>query len=580
MAAGFPGARSELPSYTYEEERDASFLDELIRVADDKRTEVLGPNYFSWAKEFFLFRPSFWQPQLEYQIKLRMSDLQTLVMQEASDLTDSEPVFFVSRGGKRAKDREKAFSANWRANYFQMEIFKAMMWAMTCHTGFIEVIANPARKFGNTGIVSIRARNSENTYPDPYATDWREWEYVIVRVPMAPDEIVRSFPHAAGRLPGILIENQRNMYLSARTGNLVGSGPEALELPPGAMQSVPIGRPPGSTDFLAVDYVFIKDDARENVIKEIVGAQAAGAVLPPPRTLMKYPTGRLVIRTGKLKLWDGPNSYSTFPIVPVFSMPPLYGVWGTPPIQYLIQMQHLAESMYSQRAENMIRMNYGYRVYQDGAILNPENFDKLGGLIRVKTASDVAQAFRYVPPPAMSADQGQFGDQLMGHMRELFGYTPERSGKAGSGNISPGLFDAAVSNAQSITRMRARLLSEAVEYTGRLVYNTMVQYQDDAVFTEAFNGDLRTAPWTGIPLDQFENWDIQLDPSSLRPMASSTLRQLVPVLANLGMITPEYALKWLNVPHAEDIAAQLAQQKQEAAIMAAVQGGGKKGGKK
>jgi len=567
------GYNNEPPAFTYEEERDAAFLDELIRLCDDKRTEVLGPNYFEWAKEFFLFRPSFWQPQLEYQIKLKMSDLQTLVMQEASDLTDSEPVFFVSRGGQREKAREDAFKANWRSSYYQMELFKATMWAMNAHTGFLEVIADGARSPRNA--VRIRARNSQTVYPDPYATDWREWEYVIVRVPMAPDEIMRNFPHAANRLPGLLMEHQRNMYLAQRSGGLIGSGPESIELPPGAMQSVPIGRPPGSTDFLAVDYVFIKDDARENVVRDLIGTHAAGGVLPPPRTIMKYPTGRLIVRTGKLKLWDGPNQYRKFPIVPVFSMPPLYGVWGTPPIQYLIQMQHLAESMYSQRAENMIRMNYGYRVYQDGAILNPENFDKLGGLIRVKTSDDVSKAFRFVPPPAFSPDQGQFANELMGHMRELFGYTPERSGKAGQGNISPGLFDAAVSNAQSITRMRARLLSESVEEVGRLAFETMVDYQTDTVFSEALNGDLRTAPWTGVPLEQLNAFDVQLDASSLRPMASSTLRQLVPVLANLGMITPEYALKWLNVPHAEDIANELKQQQ----MLAAMANADKKGGK-
>ena len=57
MAASPP--RSELPSFTYEEERDANFIDELVNVAETKRTEVLGPNYFAWAKEFFLFRPLF-----------------------------------------------------------------------------------------------------------------------------------------------------------------------------------------------------------------------------------------------------------------------------------------------------------------------------------------------------------------------------------------------------------------------------------------------------------------------------------------------------------------------------------------
>jgi len=97
-------AREEQPTFTYDEERDSAFIDDLIQISEDHRTETLGPNYFDWVKEFYLFRPAFWQPQLEYQIKLRMPDLQTLVMQEASDLTDVSPIFFVTRDGKRKKD--------------------------------------------------------------------------------------------------------------------------------------------------------------------------------------------------------------------------------------------------------------------------------------------------------------------------------------------------------------------------------------------------------------------------------------------------------------------------------------------
>lgn len=567
--------REQMTEFTRGEERDASFLDELIQIAEDRRTEVFGPNYFDWCKEFFLFRPSFWQPQLEYQIKLRMPDLQMMMMEEASDLTDTEPVFFVSRGGKREKSREDALIANWRSNNVQLEWFYAQLWSLLCHTGFMEVSADPQNKS-----VKVRARNPQNVYPDPFATDWRDWEYVICRVPMAPDEIARTFPAAADRLPGLLAEHQREMFLESRLGGVIGSGPMAIEMPPGAMQSVAIGRPPGATDFLAVDYCFIKDEARETLARDIMGTKNAGGVLPIPSTRPKYPTGRLIVRTGKLKLWDGPCQYRRFPIIPLFSMPPIFGVWGTPPVQYLIQQQHLAESMMSQSAENQIRQNYGYRVYQDGAILNPENLDKLGGSIRVKTTGDVSQALKILTPTPFGSDQYQFATNLLAHMKQNFGYTPERQGQVGAGNISPGLLDAGVSNAMGSTRMRARLDADAVEHVGRLMFETMVDWMDDTVFANTLNGDFQSAPWEGVPLDQLTGWQVQLDAASLKPMSSASLRQLVPVLAKLGIMPPKYALRWLGVPNADDVAQEIEQQKQQEQQMAALAAAAKAGGKK
>jgi hypothetical protein len=580
MAASLPAiaARDEQPTFTLDEERDASFIDDLIQISEDHRTETLGPNYFDWVKEFFLFRPAFWQPQLEYQIKLRMPDLQTLVMQEASELTDVSPKWFVQRDGKRKKDREKAFQANWDANNFQLEWFKAELWALLAHTGYMEVYTDSTAPRS----VRIRARDPRNVFADPFATDFQDWEYVVIRVPMAPDEIVRWFPSSAGRLPGLLAEHQRDMFLESRLGGVIGSGPMAIELPPGAMQSVAIGRPPGATDYLSVDFVYIKDDSRESVVREIEGSKNAGGVLPPPSSLMRYPTGRLIVRTGKLKLWDGQSQYRRFPIMPVFALPPIYGVQGTPPIQYLIQMQHLAESMHSQNAENMIRLNYGYRLYQDGAILNPDNMDKLGGSLRVKTTDDVGKSFKVIPPSPYSPHQQQYADQLLAHMARLFGFTPERQGSSGQGNISPGLMDTAVTNAQAITRMRARLLADSVQHVGRLVFETMVDWLDDSIFHSSFNGDFRLAPWQGVPLDQLEGWKIQLDADSMRPMSQSTLKQLVPVLLNLGAITKRDALSWLNVPGADDISDKLESEEQQKllAAMATAGKGGKGGGKK
>jgi hypothetical protein len=111
--------------------------------------------------------------------------------------------------------------------------------------------------------------------------------------------------------------------------------------------------------------------------------------------------------------------------------------------------------------------------------------------------------------------------------------------------------------------MRARLDADSVEHVGRLMFETMVDWLDDSVFSNSLNGDFRAAPWQGVPLDQLEEWKVQLDASSLKPMSSAALRQLVPVLAKLGILPPKYALKWLGVPNADDVNEELQQQKQQ-----------------
>ena len=188
----------------------------------------------------------------------------------------------------------------------------------------------------------------------------------------------------------------------------------------------------------------------------------------------------------------------------------------------------------------------------------------------MKTAADVAQALRFMGPAQMGQEQYQFAQQLIAHMKQNFGYTPERQGQVGSGNISPGLLDAGVSNAMGSTRMRARLDADAVEHVGRLMFETMVDWLDDSIFTNSLNGDFLAAPWQGVPLDQLNGWKVDLDANSLKPWSSASLRQMVPVLAKLGLLPNADALKMLDVPNADDMAKRLEQQKQQEAMMAAL----------
>jgi hypothetical protein len=237
--------------------------------------------------------------------------------------------------------------------------------------------------------------------------------------------------------------------------------------------------------------------------------------------------------------------------------------------------------MISQNAENIIRMNYGYRVYQDGGVLNPEAFDKLGGNIRVKTPDDVAKVFRVINPPAFSPQQNAFPNEVLAHLRQLFGYTEQRQGQIGAGNISPGLLEQGIEQAQAITRMRAALQAESVEDIGKLMFETMVDYMDDTILTDSLNGQFQTAPWEGVPLDQIAGWNVSLDAASVRPVSSGTLKRLALPLINLGL-PMDVALQWLQVPDAERIGERIRQEKQQQLVMAMLgaeqrrKGGGKK----
>jgi hypothetical protein len=66
-------------------------------------------------------------------------------------------IWFVTRHEKRQKTREKAFQANWDANNFQLEWFKAELNALLCHTGFIEVMTDASAPRS----VRIRSRNPQ-----------------------------------------------------------------------------------------------------------------------------------------------------------------------------------------------------------------------------------------------------------------------------------------------------------------------------------------------------------------------------------------------------------------------------------
>jgi hypothetical protein len=165
-------------------------------------------------------------------------------------------------------------------------------------------------------------------------------------------------------------------------------------------------------------------------------------------------------------------------------------------------------------------------------------------------------------------------------MKELFGYTPERSGNIGAGNISPGLQEAGVQASQAITRMRSGLLGDAIEDIGRLEFETMVDYLDNTVLVDSQNGAFQTAPWEGVPLDQIGGWSTALDAASIRPTSSTGLRQLALPLINLGLPL-DIALKWLQVPDAESIGERIRQDKQQQLVAMAMGEKAKgRGGKK
>lgn len=531
-----------------------------------ERDQKLGPNWISDMKDFYELNYYSSAATPSYRPKVILPELQYLLMSEATDLTNDSPKCYISVNGKRDEQRERAFAAAWKQGLFNNRIFEAVFWSQFTNPAWIHAGFNANTRNGK-GSAWLRARDPETVFPDAHAKNDRDWSYVIVEDWFYVDEVKRMW---GDRAANIRVGAGYDDYADNETGG--NRFDLSLELPPGPLR---VDAPEGFEHHqngprIRVRYAWIRDYARE-VVREVAGERTAQGFELAVKGIAKwkYPGGRFIAECNGVNLADGPNwvprlpedDFGTFPIFGVWSMPHPSSMYGPPPARYGKGPQDIAEKMYTQLIENMIRTNnVQCWIPRDSGI----DIDAYGGLPGEVQVYDGDKPPSMTTPPQMPQHMTQVPEILLQKVARYVGFTPERQGQAGDGNISTDLFDASVFQSQSLLRMKARFLAETYQRVTLMVFHMMARFKLDYDQLRPPRGKDNECVWAPIPTSA--ECELELDETSVDALSNAMLKKLVPALAKMNMVSPKFALETLGIPHAEEMAAEATRQMELAAL--------------
>jgi hypothetical protein len=539
-------------------------IEELRRIAEEERSRKLGPGFIREMKDFYnMVYAGSSNITPSYRPRFCIPELQNLLLNEATDLTDTDPKIYISSSGKRDEQREKAYQAHWKQGRFTWQLFMASIWSLLVNAAPIQVGFSPWRR-GGKGMVWVKARDPETFLPDPAANSEEDWQFMMFDDYMYIDDVKRFWPERGGLLEPVYTPG------APQQENSLG-----FQMPPGPMSissNMPAARAYNDSR-VKISHLFIFDNTIERV-KEIAGHDAADKLnlLVAPSKRYKYPNGRWIVSCldQGVVLADGGNpnpklpddDRGTFPIVIMQSMPSLTGIWGPAPTKLTRPLQDLAERMYSQLFENAIRLNNGVWFIPEDTGIDPDAFGGMPGEVQVIRAG--SQIPQQVWPKEMPSHMAQLPALLLQLQKQLQGFTPQRSGQPGQGNVSADLFDASIFQAQYLTRMRGKLMAQTVQRLSQMVFYYMARFLRRSVFADPHGGDVQHHEWTQV--DSTEDYEVMLDEASINPVSGAALRTLVMALGKTGQLPLKYIYEALNIPGGAEMAEEKTREMELAAL--------------
>lgn len=533
-------------------------IDEWQNIADKKRDDALGTNFFDETKTFFNLSDN--QSAPRYRPAVRVPELQMMCMKEANDLSEFQPQAYLYNQitDKRTEDLEAAFKAQWSKMQIPYHLLFAFVAMQFMGTGFLHFGIDPFARNGR-GRMWTKWRESKSVHTDPNGDYTCNWSFAIVDDWLHLDEVKRRFPERAKFLP---------RYSSNSPKHLRGdSGSSGFRLPDGPWKAMPpfngISAARGDASRLRTTYCL-------DYSRELIGE------LPedPDKALYKwkFPRGRVLIDCEDVVLADGQCPLRRFPIIPVWATPPLYGTWAVPATRYTSSLQSLAEKMYSQTFENFYRLNNGIWFIPESAGIDQGKF---GGVAGEKATYQGQTAPSCVPPPPFPQSAVDFPERLLSKQKDLQGFTQARQGNPGSGNLSADLFDAAVLRGQSMTQLRGRLASGSVLNLAELIAYTMIEFMPDQKMAYKDGAKLKVIDYKkpeGTP-DDFEMF---LDDGSFHVKSQAVVSKIAESLMQRGQIPVGTGLEMLGYPDAAKVQQDQQTQQALAAVTAVSEGKGKK----
>jgi hypothetical protein len=539
-------------------------LDELERISTLERDKHLGRDYFRDIKDFYALNDDHrnWP---SYRPSVKIPQLQTLVLNEATDITDASIKVYITKDGKSDDPREKYYQANWRQGCYNNRILESVIWAMLSNLGFLQIGFSPNARRGK-GMTWLECRDPETVLPDPFCKNDSDWSWVQFYDWMYIDDVRRQWPDK-----GVLVRPK----LYAGTADPYGTVDSNMEYPeasPLSQQGETPSRKLFRDNRVRVRHTFLFDNTRQKV-EEYAGSKAISKMLVHPRFEYAYPDGRWITDCEDVVLADGNNwvpqlpddERGTFPIIRVPAMPTIANFWGPPPIKLSRSLQELSERLYTQTFENVVRLNNGVIVIDQRTGLDPNGIGWMPGEILV--INQGAPPPTVIQPTALPQHMITLPAALLSLQKELQGFSEARQGQSGGGNVSPDLFDATLWQSHYQTRLRGRLLAESLQRLAQIVFYVDARYKNVADRVPSMDrGQLKQTEWEPIDSDSMDSYDAHLDPGSLRVMSAGAMRSVVQALAKTGMIPTKTVLETFDIPQSEEIAEQNMREKELAAM--------------
>lgn len=545
------------------EARLAEWVESLYLDSEKaKDDQASTSNWEDWLNSYW---GDLWDRDMpSFKPPIVVNELQSLLLQEVSDLTDSPPRIFIqpdSNSKDRDRSREKALTAYWKREFVDHQIMLATLDAAIFPMGFIGVTYDPTADYGRGKLIT-RARSPYSVFPDPDATDDDDWRYVVLRDVMDVVAIRDTWVDHGPRVMPDQKYSLKDTDAHSKTHAVTGlSGKYA-----GPMYS-------GTAGFTKIDgYIkaraavlstFILDNAVEEEIIERLNEDAQKSLVSVKRK--KYPYGRLIQVSNGVVLYDGPNPYlRRFPLVRVSLQPTIHTFW--PPgsiLSGVLELYKSANKLDSLVVESAIRLNSGMIIASTNSGIDPSTFTNIPGQIILKAPNS---EFQVEYPQPMPQDMIGAGERFRGYGRTVMGFTPSRTGAGQRGNVSPELTETEISQAMGLTRLRGRLLHNSVQKLVEVIFAGMARfYQDSRVFPNS-RGDrwepIQWKPITGRP----EDYIVHVDPASFQVRSKTMLQRLYFTLAKMNKIPDAELLQALDIPNADELSQELSLQLKQQAL--------------
>lgn len=556
------------------EARLVNQIDTLQSIAKRQKSDQLGgEDFYKDTREFVTLLQSTTSSPI-FRPQVSVPELQLLGVQEAIEVTDIQPQIYLTKNLdtlEQDKVNEAALRAQWRESKVNLNVMLAMLMSWFTGTSFLQIGWDPLLRNGR-GNILCPYRDPETVFADPYAFDDEGMQYVVLEDYYWIDQVRDRYPLHADRIRSHNIVPPTAGITSAAEKAGMGLG---LEVPAGPMNVMIRGMPgtssPGDSR-VRLRTLFTRDPAKVRINSDDKGKGAlelSGVAQPTFRP--RYPRGRMIVECERVILYDGENPFlhGQFPIVRFIGMPSLYGFWAPPPVRYTKNIQTLAERFYTQLFENAIRLNNGVWFIDENTGIDIERFGGLPGEVQGINANATAPTAVY--PQQMPQAMFELPTLLMALQRQLQGFPDQRQGKAAAGNTSAPMFEGAIAQAHVLTRGRARLMEPAIARVAYLMFCTMAQYYTEPRKFVDFSAEgMGHVDWTPINRGIISDYQTHLDPASLTPMSAVMLRNMVPMLRNMGLLDVATALEMLLVPNRNEVLKRLKEEQQQAAQLAAV----------